>query len=152
MATNQPPLITLPRPFLRTSMPESHKAERARARKQNKAAGLGDENGRMPARIKAEAQMAACSVCQANLKITKTNTELRQHAENKHGKTLADCFPDAEKIAEEMLAAQKGKGKGGAAAQQGKSKAQKKKDAADGLNDLLSAGLSGIGKKKKGGK
>ena len=136
-------------------MPESHKAERARARKQNKAAGLGDETGRMPARVKAEAQMAACAVCQANLKITKTNTELKQHAENKHGKTLAECFPDAEKIAEEILAAQGAKGgkagKGGAA-QQGKSKAQKKKDAADGLDDLLSAGLSGIGKKNKGGK
>ena len=135
-------------------MPESHKAERARARKQNLAAGLGDESGRMPARVKAEAQMGVCAVCQANLKITKTNTEIRQHAENKHGKTLAECFPDAEKIAEEMLAAQKSGGKGGkgGAAKQGKNKAQKKKDAADGLDDLLSAGLSGIGKKKKGGK
>ncbi len=97
--------------------------------------------------------MGVCAVCQANLKITKTNTELRQHAENKHGKTLAMCFPNAEKIAEEMLAAQKGGGKGGkgGAAQQGKSKAKKQKDAADGLDDLLSAGLSGIGKKKKKG-
>mmetsp|Transcript_23178 Transcript_23178/g.66911 ORF Transcript_23178/g.66911 Transcript_23178/m.66911 type:complete len:134 (-) Transcript_23178:251-652(-) len=132
-------------------MPESHKAERARARKANLAAGIGDKDGRIPARVKAEAKMSLCTVCQFPMKITKTNTELKQHAENKHGKTLAVCFPDAEKVAEELLAALKGgKGKGGAA-QQGKSKAQKKKDAVDGLDDLLSAGLS-VGKKKKGGK
>mmetsp|Transcript_3775 Transcript_3775/g.7347 ORF Transcript_3775/g.7347 Transcript_3775/m.7347 type:complete len:140 (-) Transcript_3775:962-1381(-) len=138
-------------------MPESHKAERARARKANKAAGIGDENGRIPARVKAEAIMSKCTVCAQSMKITKTNTELRQHAENKHGKTLGICFPDAEAAAKELASkpAKGGKGGGGGGGEkqaQGKSKAQKKKDAAAGLDDLLSAGLSGVGKKAKGGK
>lgn len=138
----------------RHTMPESHKAERARVRKANKAAGLGDENGRMPARVKAEAIMGKCTICSQELKITKTNTELKRHAENKHGKALGFCFPDAEKIAGDLAnKSVKGGSKGGSEKQtQGKSKAQQKKDAAAGLDDLLSAGLSGVGKKAKGGK
>lgn len=38
-------------------------AARARKLKQNRAAGIGDENGRMPARVKAAAQMSKCVEC-----------------------------------------------------------------------------------------
>ena len=128
-------------------MPESHKAERRRIQKANRAAGIGDENGRIPARVKAEAIMLKCAVCQQELKVTKTNTELKRHAESKHGKTVEDCFPGATKMAEELAAATaKGGGKGGKKGPE-LTKAQRKKQAADGLDDLLSAGLSG-GKKK----
>ena len=83
-------------------MPESHKAERRRVQKANRAAGIGDENGRIPARVKEPPKMANCTICQQEMKITKTNTELKAHAESKHGKTLEDCFPGAAAIAAEL--------------------------------------------------
>ena len=90
--------------------------------------------------------MAMCTVCQIELKITKTNTELKAHAEGKHGKTLEECFPGAGAIAAE-LAASRGKG-GAAAAAPAANKGGKKKggDIGD-LDDLLAAGLN-VGKKK----
>jgi hypothetical protein len=129
-------------------MPESHKAERRRQLKQNVAAGIGDENGRIPPRVKAEAQMARCSECQCELKITKTNTELKLHAENKHGKTIDICFPEAETISAEM---RQSVGKKGKDADAGSSKGKKanKED----LDALLLAGMNGgAGAKKKGKK
>mmetsp|Transcript_36706 Transcript_36706/g.53938 ORF Transcript_36706/g.53938 Transcript_36706/m.53938 type:complete len:138 (+) Transcript_36706:105-518(+) len=136
-------------------MPESHKAEKRRIQKANRAAGIGDENGRLM-REKEPPKMALCTVCQAELKITKTNTELKAHAESKHGKTLDVCFPGAAAIAEQLIAAAgKGKGgskggSGGAAGGSALSKKDKKKKYAAGLDDLLSAGLQTT--KKKGGK
>ena len=90
--------------------------------------------------------MARCTICQLELKITKTNTELKAHAEGKHGKTLDECFPGAAAIAAE-LAAKPGKG-GAAAAPAAAKKGGKKKggDIGD-LDDLLAAGLN-VGKKK----
>ena len=87
------------------------------------------------------------------LECTKSNTELKKHALNKHGKAnYEECFPGAEKVAAELLAKVS---KGGSAgdsgkASQGPTKAQKKKQQADGLDDLLSAGLNATGVKKKG--
>ena len=132
-------------------MPESHKAENARRKKQNIAAGIGDENGRLPPRIKADAKMAQCIVCQAELKITKTNTELKLHSENKHGKTIDVCFPGAEAISAEMKNSVAGgtKGNGGKA---GSGKGSKKVTK-ENLDDLLMAGMAGgPGAKKKKGK
>ena len=132
-------------------MPESHKAENARRKKQNIAAGIGDENGRLPPRIKADAKMAQCIVCQAELKITKTNTELKLHSENKHGKTIDVCFPGAEAISAEMKNSAAGgtKGNGGKA---GSGKGSKKVTK-ENLDDLLMAGMAGgPGAKKKKGK
>jgi hypothetical protein len=128
-------------------MPESNKAAKRRIQKANRAAGIGDENGRL-VRVKDPPKMAKCTVCNHELKITKTNTELKFHAEGKHGKTLDECFPGAAAIAQEMIAATaalKGGGKKGSTG--GITKAERKKKEADGLDDLLSAGLS-IGKKK----
>mmetsp|Transcript_19623 Transcript_19623/g.32147 ORF Transcript_19623/g.32147 Transcript_19623/m.32147 type:complete len:134 (-) Transcript_19623:151-552(-) len=133
-------------------MPESHKAENARRKKQNIAAGIGDENGRLPPRMKADAKMAQCIVCQAELKITKTNTELKLHSENKHGKTIDVCFPGAEAVSAEM----KNSVAGGSTGNGGKAGSGKgsKKVTKENLDDLLMAGMAGGpgAKKKKGRK
>mmetsp|Transcript_14469 Transcript_14469/g.21803 ORF Transcript_14469/g.21803 Transcript_14469/m.21803 type:complete len:134 (-) Transcript_14469:332-733(-) len=132
-------------------MPESHKAENARRKKQNIAAGIGDENGRIAPRVKAEAKMGRCIECQVELKITKTNTELKLHSENKHGKTIDICFPGAEAISAEMKNAVAG-GKKGKDAKAGSGKGGKKATIGD-LDDLLMAGMAGgPGAKKKKGK
>mmetsp|Transcript_1603 Transcript_1603/g.1957 ORF Transcript_1603/g.1957 Transcript_1603/m.1957 type:complete len:134 (-) Transcript_1603:118-519(-) len=132
-------------------MPESHKAERRRAQKQNVAAGIGDENGRIPHRVKAEAKIAKCVICQQEFTITKSNTELKVHAENKHGKTIEVCFPGAEAIAADM---QKAGGKKGKETKSESSKAKKKASTKIDLDALLDAGISGGpgAKKKKGSK
>lgn len=125
-------------------MPESHKAERRRAQKQNVAAGIGDENGRIT-RVKTVAPVIPCVECQHEFKVTKTNTELKLHAENKHGKTVEHCFAGAEAISAEM---QKATAKGGTDSKPEASK-KKKVPKAD-LGALLDAGLSGgPGSKKK---
>lgn len=86
------------------------------------------------------------------MKCTKTNTELKLHAESKHGKQLEECFPGATQIAEEMIAAL-AKGKGGSGKGSGAdgnmTKAERKKKEAAAFDDLLSAGLGGAGKKGK---
>ena len=86
--------------------------------------------------------MSQCTVCQHEMKITKTNTELKSHAEGKHGKTLDECFPGAAAIAAELVAAAGGKGsKGSTGSGNGMTKAERKKKDAAAMDDLLSAGL-----------
>ena len=129
-------------------MPESNKGANARRLKANRAAGIGDEKGRLPSRVKAEAKMICCVVCKSELKCTKTNTEMKVHAESKHGKTTEECFPGAEaeakSIVEKLNAAKGGGGKGKGS--DGLTKAQRKKKNDDMAGDLLMAGLS-AGKK-----
>lgn len=129
-------------------MPESNAAAKRRQFKANRAAGIGDETGRLR-REKEAPKMMKCFVCQQEMKITKTNTELKMHAESKHGKTLDECFPGAADIAKELVAAVSGKGAGGkgGGSAGGMSKKQQKAKAANDMDDLLSAGLS-TGKKK----
>jgi len=133
-------------------MPESNKMAKKRVQKANKLAGIGDEDGRIPSRTKEPPKLVQCAVCQHELKITKTNTELIAHSESKHGKAVEECFPGATKMAEELLAAVGGKGGGGKQQQGGPTKAERKKKNAAGLDDLLDAGLSGGGGKKKAAK
>jgi hypothetical protein len=133
-------------------MPESNAAAKKRQQKANRALGIGDEQGRIPMRVKDPPKMARCNICQMELKITKTNTELSAHADSKHGSTLLLCFPGAKEIADEMVAvlARKDKGPGAASASAtATSPAIKKKPAAGGMDDLLAAGLSSA--KTKGG-
>ena len=129
-------------------MPESNKMAKRRIQKANRAAGIGDEMGRI-VREKEPPKLSLCTVCQMEMKITKTNTELTAHASAKHGKTIEECFPGAKETAAEMVAALAGgKGsKGGGGKGDGMTKAERKKKEAAGLDDLLNAGLSG-GKKK----
>ena len=66
--------------------------------------------------------MSKCTICAVELKVTKTCTEIKQHAENKHGKTIEEVFPDALPAAEEMNAA-----RAAPAAAPGPTKKEKKK-------------------------
>ena len=122
-------------------MPESHKAEKRRIQKANRAAGIGDESGRL-VRVKDAPSVSICTVCQKELTITKSNTELRNHATNKHTKTLEECFPGADAIAADLLARAKP-----AKAGPDVTKKASRATATAGLDDLFSAGLS---KGKKG--
>jgi hypothetical protein len=126
-------------------MPESNAAAKKRQFKQNRAAGIGDATGRLPPRVKEAPKLLVCTVCQSELKVTKTNTELTAHATSKHGKTLEECFPGATALAEEMLAAvAKGKSSNGDG---GMTKAERKTKAKAGMDDLLNAGLDASKKK-----
>jgi len=127
------------------TMPESNAAAKKRIQKQNRALGIGDEQGRL-VRVKDPPKMSQCTVCQMEMRITKTNTELTAHATSKHGSTLEECFPGAKETAEEMVAALS-KDKGGDSGASGPTKAQRKAKTAAGMDDLLNAGLS-AGKKK----
>ena len=128
-------------------MPESNAAAKKRIQKQNRANGIGDESGRL-VRVKDPPKLSKCTICQIELKITKTNTELTSHANSKHAKPLEECFPGAKETALELIAAlQKDKSGGAGGATGGTSKADRKSKDAAGLDDLLNAGLS-AGKKK----
>ena len=126
-------------------MPEGHKAERARKKAQNIAAGVGDANGILPGRTKAEAIMIKCTICLTELKATKTNAELTAHLNKHAGKTIEECFPGAGAAQASLLVVSGAKAAAAPAA--GPTKAAKKAAAAGGLDDLLSAGLA-TGKKK----
>lgn len=134
-------------------MPESNKSVKRRQQKANREAGIGDDQGRV-IRVKEAPKMMTCTVCQQEMRITKTNTELTMHSTSKHGKTLEECFPGAKEMAAEMIAATSkgGGGKGGGGGGGGtETKAAKKKKDAAAMDDLLSAGLNS-GKKGKPGK
>jgi Zinc-binding len=131
-------------------MPESNAAAKKRIQKQNRALGIGDEQGRI-VRVKEPPKLSKCTKCQMEMKITKTNTELTAHADSKHNSTLAECFPGAQEIAEELLAAVKK-----AASAPPPSKPKKGTSSTGAMDDLLNAGLTsgkkvataGGGKKK----
>ena len=54
----------------------------------------GDEHGRMPNRVKAEAVMAHCTQCMMPIRMSKSNTDARLHCDSKHPTaTFASCFP-----------------------------------------------------------
>lgn len=126
-------------------MPESNAAAKKRQQKQNRAMGIGDEMGRI-VRVKEPPKMSKCTICQLEMKITKTNTELTAHAASKHSSTLDECFPGAAAISAELAAATSKKNGGGSSGG-GLTKAQQKKKNEAGVDDLLSAGLAS-GKKK----
>lgn len=75
-------------------MPASGKMLKSRQQAANRAAGIGDEQGRLPSRVKAAAVMANCTQCMTEIKMTKTNTEAKTHWEARHPAcTFATCFP-----------------------------------------------------------
>lgn len=134
-------------------MPESNAAAKKRIQKANRAAGIGDEQGRL-VRVKDPPKMSKCTVCQLEMTITKTNTELGLHATSKHGKELDECFPGAAAVAAELVALAGLKSKGGGTPADtrgsttgGLTKAQRKKKGEDDMLGLLDVGLT---KGKKG--
>jgi len=52
-------------------MPASHKMLKSREQAANRAAGIGDEQGRLPSRVKAAEVMAKCSFCSTEIRTTK---------------------------------------------------------------------------------
>ena len=75
-------------------MPASGKILKNKKQAANRAAGIGDEKGRLPSKVKPVEVMATCTICRASLRMTKTNTEAKNHAESKHpSNAFAICFP-----------------------------------------------------------
>ena len=67
---------------------------KSRQQAKNREAGIGDAQGRMPSRVKTEAVNVLCSQCRQEIKMTKTNTEAKNHAEAKHPSvTFETCWP-----------------------------------------------------------
>eukprot|EP01035_Chromulina_nebulosa_P033281 gene33281-44551_t len=76
-------------------MPASGKMLKSREQAANRAAGIGDENGRLPARVKAPEVLARCTICSHEIRMTKKNVEAKSHFESKHPtSTFAICFPN----------------------------------------------------------
>jgi len=75
-------------------MPASKKTLRNQQQQKNKAAGIGDEKGRLPSQQKEANVMAACTVCKQQIRMMKKNAQAAAHVESKHsGKKFEECFP-----------------------------------------------------------
>ncbi len=78
-------------------MPASGKMLKNQQYAKNRELGIGDASGRLPSRVKPEEKNARCTICGIEIRMTKTNTEIKQHAESKHPKsTFAECFPSVD--------------------------------------------------------
>ena len=78
------------------TMPASGKMLKSRQQAANREAGIGDAQGRLPARIKPTEVMVKCTQCGQEIRATKTNTEAKQHFESRHPTvTFATCFVGA---------------------------------------------------------
>jgi Zinc-binding len=92
-----------------------------------------------PCAVKQDAPtMVKCTVCGIELRVTKSNTELKAHSEGKHSSTMDACFPEAAAHAAAAAAAAAVPSSGSGSA---KAAAKPKKD--NDLSALLSAGLTG---------
>ena len=75
-------------------MPASNKMLKSREHAKNRELGIGDENGKIPARVKPANVMGKCTKCMAEIRMTSTNTEAREHFTSRHPtSTFAECFP-----------------------------------------------------------
>lgn len=60
----------------------------------NRAAGIGDEQGRLPSRVKAAEVHAKCTICSTEIRVTKKNVEAWTHFDSRHPtSTFEICFP-----------------------------------------------------------
>ncbi len=86
-------------------MPASNKMLKTRQHAANRAAGIGDEDGKLPARIKAPNVLVKCLKCLTEIRMTKTNTEAKAHAESRHpGIRFSECFPGQFDPTQEIIA------------------------------------------------
>ena len=77
-------------------MPASGKMLKSRQQAANRAAGIGDEQGRLPARVKPVEVSIKCTQCSQEIRATKTNTEAKAHYLSRHPTfTFAEIFPGA---------------------------------------------------------
>ena len=75
-------------------MPASGKMLKSRQQAANRAAGIGDADGKLPMQIKKPEVMLKCTMCGQEIRATKTNTEAKAHWSSKHAATTyAVCFP-----------------------------------------------------------
>ena len=75
-------------------MPASHKMLKSRQQAANRAAGIGDEQGRLPSKVKTAEVMARCTICSQEIRMTKKNIEAVSHFSSRHpASTFAACFP-----------------------------------------------------------
>ena len=130
-------------------MPASGKMLKSREHAKNRAAGIGDAEGRLPSRVKAATVMGKCSKCMAEIRMTNTNTEAKDHWNSRHSTfTFAECFPGQfDPTAAVVVEAASTSNTTAAPAQQAAPKKAAKKDMSF-LNDALAFNPSKAGKKK----
>ena len=77
-------------------MPGSEKILKNRERAANRAAGIGDKDGKLSGNVKKAEIKLKCSQCQTEIRATKRNVEAGMHATSKHPQmTFQACFPGA---------------------------------------------------------
>ena len=77
-------------------MPGSEKILKNRERAANRAAGIGDKDGKLSSNIKKAEVMIRCTQCQTEIRATKRNVEAGAHATSRHPQvTFQVCFPGA---------------------------------------------------------
>jgi hypothetical protein len=75
-------------------MPASSKMLKNKEQAKNRAAGIGDETGRMPSRVKAEEVNLKCNICFKEIRKTKLNVEAATHCKSLHPTVpFTQCFP-----------------------------------------------------------
>jgi len=75
-------------------MPASGKMLKSREHAKNRALGIGDADGKLPARVKPANVMGKCTKCMSEIRMTSTNTEAKEHWSSRHPTcTFAECFP-----------------------------------------------------------
>ncbi|TFY78953.1 hypothetical protein EWM64_g5056 [Hericium alpestre] len=70
------------------------KAAQKRERNGERNAAKGSKS---QAKVNEAAKNIICSVCRQPFLVTTRAPALEEHAQNKHSKTMADCFPNAAK-------------------------------------------------------
>ncbi|ETW87507.1 hypothetical protein HETIRDRAFT_307252, partial [Heterobasidion irregulare TC 32-1] len=70
------------------------KAQQKRERNAEKSGGKGSKS---QSKVNEAAKNIVCSVCKQPFLTTTRAPALEEHAQNKHSKTMADCFPGSAK-------------------------------------------------------
>lgn len=126
-------------------MPASSKMLKSREQAKNRAAGIGDKDGRLPSKPATVQVFVNCTVCCTELRMSKSNADARIHCESRHpGIPFSQCFPGQfDPTAPVVTAAASGPATQG----QGPSKAKKPTDLSF-LQDALAAQPGKKGNKK----
>ncbi|KAI0042671.1 DUF1909-domain-containing protein [Auriscalpium vulgare] len=68
------------------------KAQQKRERNAEKSAGKGAKS---QSKVNEAAKNIICMTCRQSFLLTTRAPALEEHAQNKHSKTMAECFPNA---------------------------------------------------------
>jgi len=69
-------------------------AKAAQKRERNAEKAAGAKGNKSQQKTNEAAKSIICQTCRQTFFVTTRPPELSQHAQNKHSKTLAECFPD----------------------------------------------------------